>query len=164
MAKRVITVFEILIFVTLFSMFASFVITTTTNDAIIDNTEEFVELVRYKGCITDQMYYDFIDSFSTPVDVSISVERQPVLATPDTMPTLEWTKDVVLAFDTDADGDGVRDGMYKMNAGDEIEVIVRKPSGSYYDSIISRLSGNAYSVDKPVVAVKGGMILNTQWD
>ena len=55
MGRRIVTVFEVLLIMTLFSMFAALVITTSDNDNIVENTESFVELVRYKGCITDEM-------------------------------------------------------------------------------------------------------------
>ena len=156
MASRIVTVFEILIVATLFSLFAALGITTTTNDKIIENTESFVELVRYKGCITQDWYYDFIDSFDSPVDVRIEVTRTPELATADTGTTLQFTQDVIDAIDGP-------DHIYKMNVGDEINVTVRKPSGNYYDNIVGVFTGQRAKGGNPAIAIKGGMILNTQY-
>ncbi len=156
MAKKIVTVFELLIFTTLFSLFAALVLTTETNDAIIENTEEFVDTVRYKGCITKNMYYEFLDQFKTPVSIDFSVTRYPVSVTGSGLPSLNFTNDILQAFDTP-------DGMYKMNPGDEITVTVRKPSGNYYDAIAGRIAGNTTLHDNHVIAVKGGMILNAQY-
>ena len=157
MGSRIITIFEILIITTLFSMFSALGITTSTNDQIIENTEEFVELVRYKGCITQDWYHSFISGFDSPVDVRITVKRMPELATPDSLPTIEFTQDIVDAIDKP-------EGVYKMTPGDEIEVVVRKPSGSFYDNVMSTLSGGKAGSTDPAVAIKGGMILNSQYD
>ena len=74
-----------------------------------------------------------------------------------------WIGDIVDAFDVDANGDGVRDGMFKFNVGDEIEVVVRKPAGNYFDELVTSISGGRGAREDLIVAVKGGMILNTQY-
>ena len=157
MGRGFITVLEFLVVISLFSMFVGLIITTNTNDAIISHTEEFAELVRYKGCITEEMYYDVVEGFDAPVDVRFEAVRKPVLANPDSGDTLEFTKDVLSAIESG-------DGIYRMNIGDEIQVIVRKPSGNYFDYIVGTLSGKGMKDENPVVAIKGGMILNTQYD
>ncbi len=161
MARKITTIFEMLIFATLFSLFAALVLTTETNDAIIESTEEFVDTVRYKGCITENMYYEFLNKFRVPVSISFSISHYST--TGNTLPTLNFTNDVFAAFEADADADGKPDRIYKMNPGDEITVTVRKPSGNYYDSIASRIAGNTSLHDNPVIAARGGMILNAQY-
>lgn len=156
--KRIVTLFEILIVTTLFAMFAGIVITSHTNDAIISHTEEFVEMVRYKGCITKNTYDDFLKGFDTPVEVNIQVTRKPQLSTPGALNTVEMTQDVVNTMAADANG------LYRMNVGDEIQVIVRKPSGNLYNTLIGSITGQYAAGDKPAIAIKGGMILNTQYD
>ena len=162
LGRQITTMMEILIMITLFAMFSTLAITMNVNSAIIDNTEDFVELVRYKGVITESMYYEFINGFQTPVSATIIVKKKPILAANSDIETIYWTNDVITAFGADENGDGKRDGLFKMNPGDEIEVIVRKPSGNYYDTVISSLTGGG-SVYDPVIAVKGGMILNKQY-
>lgn len=160
LGKRITFIFSLLIGMILFALFGTLVATTNTNDAIIEHTEEFVELVRYKGCISEKAYYDFLKGFDVPVEVRITATRKP--GPGETGNSLEFTQDIINAFSTDMDGDGKADGLYRMNPGDEISVVVRKPSGNLFDSLNRLLSGQDAGVIDPVVAVKGGMILNTQ--
>lgn len=162
MGKRIVTIFEILITVSLFSMFAALIITTNTNDTIIEATEEFVELVRYKGCITDNMYADFLGEMPTPVDVHFVVTRQETLNEGD---TLEFTGDVLQALENTSTDlkNGVLANTYTMNVGDEIQVTVRKISSNFFDDIVGSMTGSVSPATKPAVAIKGGMILNTQY-
>jgi hypothetical protein len=162
MGRRIVTVLEILIVVTLFSMFGGLIITSATNDAIIEHTEDFVETVRYKGCITDDMYYEFIDGFNSVVDVSFIVTKKATVSvegSDDVVDTIELTNNVVSTFQNS----NAAARIYKMNVGDEIEVIVRKPSGNYYDRIMGSLTGQMNAGENPIIARKGGMILNTQY-
>lgn len=154
MGRRIVGVLELLIIVTLFSLFAALVITTNSNDRIIEQTEEFVELVRYKGCITSETYNEFLNGFNTPVDVSISVTRKPNVTASVAVETMQFDGDIAEAL--------AADNIYRMNVGDEIQVVVRKASASYYDSIVSMLTGSGRS-NNPAIAIKGGMILNTQY-
>lgn len=165
MGKRIVTVLELLIAVTLFAMFAALIVTTSTNDDIIEKTENFVELVRYKGCITDDMYDEFLDSFNVPVDISFEVTRQPsVLDANDALADgggiLEFTGDVINAIEDDH---RIPANTYTMDVGDQIEVVVRKASPNFYDGIVGMLTGAGASSDRPAIAIKGGMILNTQY-
>lgn len=162
MGKRILTVFEIAIAVILFTLFSAMVITTNTNDAIIENTEEFVELVRYKGCITDEMYSEFLQKFNVPVNVKINVTRHDTITGAE---TLQFTGDVLQAIHstTNDPGNGIVANTYTMRVGDEIEVIVRKSAGGFYDSIVGILNHKGATEESPVIATKGGMILNTQY-
>lgn len=157
MGKRIATLFELLIALTLFALFAGMVITTHSNNAIISHTEEFVEMTRYKGCITEETYKAFLDSFDSVVDVRIQVDRKDVLGGPDALDSTEFTQDVVNTIASDPDG------IYRMKVGDEITVIVRRPAGNLYDTIIGSLSGMKAQGGSPVIAIKGGMILNEQY-
>lgn len=162
MGRRIVTVFEVLLIMTLFSMFAALVITTTDNDNIVENTESFVELVRYKGCITDEMYSDFIGGFRSPVDVSIVVTKKGQLNEGD---TIQFTGDVVDALENERTNvaAGIIAGTYTMKVGDEIQVIVRKTTSTYFDNLMGFITGTGPASSSPAVAIKGGMILNTQY-
>ena len=158
MARRIITVFEILILTTLFVFFAAFVITTNQNTAIIENTENFVELVRYKGCITEEMYTDFLNGFNTPVSVEISVEKQP--STDEDVPAeYEFTEEILQDVQRDKPNN-----IYRMETGDVIRIVVRKPSATLYDAVVGKLTGSYGYGDSPTITQKGGMILNEQYD
>lgn len=159
MGRRLITILEILLFTTLFALFAGMVITTHSNDAIVEHTEEFVELVRYKGCITKQMYDDFLDGFSTPVEVRMTVTKENALTGAGSdLESMVFTQDIVNRIVSDPND------LYPMYVGDEIEVVVRRPGRSMYSTILGSLGGGgAKGETNPVVAVKGGMILNEQW-
>lgn len=115
-------------------------------------------MVRYKGFITKNTYDDFLKGFDTPVEVNIQVTRKPQLSTPGALDTVQMTQDVVNTMAADANG------LYRMNVGDEIQVIVRKPSGNLYNTLIGSITGQYAAGDKPAIAIKGGMILNTQYD
>lgn len=160
MGKRIVAVFEILLLTTLFAFFATFVITTNQNTAITEHTENFVELVRYKGCITQSMYYDFLNGFTTPVDISFAVERQAFLSGTNDATSFEFTKDVIEAIESDDPAIG---HIYKMQAGDNIQVTVRKPAGMVYNHVVGAASGNYTGSENPVIAAKGGMVLNEQY-
>lgn len=160
MGRRVVAVFEILLLTTIFVFFTAFVITSNQNVAITEHTEAFVELVRYKGCITQTMYNDFLNGFNTPIDVSITVERQSFLAGDGQAMSYEFTKDVVEALEDDS---AEIDHTYRMQAGDNIQVAVRKPAGTLYDAVASMAVGHGSSSTNPVITIKGGMILNEQY-
>ena len=157
MGKRIVALFEILITVTLFAMFSGIVITTRSNEAIVDHTEEFVELVRYKGCITQQMYNDFLNGFDSVVDVKIAATRKDPLGSPSDPKTIQFTKDIVGTIESTADH------VYPLYVGDEFDVVVRRPARSMYSTIVGSLSGQYARDDCPVIAIKGGMILNEQY-
>lgn len=157
MGRRIQYILEILIFLTLFSMFSSFTITTYQTDDIIDVTEEFTELVRYKGCITEDMYFEYLEQYPTPVSLTFVIEKGKVLQTSQYLSAYEFTGDVMEAISTD--------GIYKMEVGDSIQVIVRKQGRSYFDALMGAVTKTSErnSVN-PIVAVKGGLILNEQYD
>lgn len=158
MGKKVLIIFEVLIAMTLFAMYSSLMLTEDSNDEIINTTEEFVETVRYKGCITDDMYYEFLNEFNSPVDIRFIVTRKGVID--DTTDSMEFTHDVINAINS---GSSPSECVYKMNVGDEIQVIVRKPSGTSYNTLIGSITGQGSGYTNPVIALKGGMILNTQY-
>ncbi len=162
MGKKILTAFEILIAVTLFAMFSAMVITTSTNDVIIENTEQFVETVRYKGCITEQMYNEFLDGFDTPVNVHITVTKKDAITGNE---SLQFTNDIIEAVHSTANdpANGIVAHTYTMRVGDEIEVCVRKNSATFYDSIVGIFTHQGQIKDNPMIAIKGGMILNTQY-
>ena len=153
-------ILEILIFLTLFSIFSSFTITTYQTDEIIDVTEEFTELIRYKGCITEDMYYEYLEKYPTPISMTFVIEKGKVLQTSSYLSSYEFTGDVLSHFNPD-DGDGI----YKMEVGDSIQVIVRKQGRSYFDALMGSVTklSQQNSVN-PIVAVKGGLILNEQYE
>lgn len=158
MARRIVTVFEILILTTLFVFFTAFVITTNQNTAIIESTENFVELVRYKGCLTEEMYTNFLNEFNTPVSVEIFVEKQSSTNADDPV-EYEFTKEILQDIQRDKPND-----IYRMKTGDVIQIIVRKPSATLYDTVVGKLTGSYGHGSNPVVTQKGGMILNEQYD
>lgn len=162
MGRRIVAVFELLLMVSLFALFAALIITTNTNDAIIESTESFVELVRYKGCITEDMYNDFLGEFSTPVDIKFIVTRHNEI---DDIDTLQFTGDVLEAIENPDDdvANGILAHTYTMNVGDELQVVVRKMSSNFFDSMVGMLTGQGASSETPAIAIKGGMILNTQY-
>ena len=92
MGRKIQFVFEILIFLTLFSLFSSFTITTYQTDKIIDVTEEFTELIRYKGCITEDMYFEYLEKYPTPVSISFIIEKEKALKTSSYLPDYEFTQ------------------------------------------------------------------------
>ena len=162
MGRRIVAVFELLLMVSLFALFAALIITTNTNDAIIESTESFVELVRYKGCITEDMYNDFLGEFSTPVDIKFVGTRHNEI---DDIDTLQFTGDVLEAIENPDDdaANGILAHTYTMNVGDELQVVVRKMSSNFFDSMVGMLTGQGASSETPAIAIKGGMILNTQY-
>ena len=121
MVKRLLFLFEALILLTLFIFFGSLAATTLQNDRIIDETENFVEVARYKGCITKSMYEGFLVSLPTVVDVNFEVIKVPELVSSEEIKDLDFTHEVIEAVYGAS-------GMYTMETGDMLSVIVRKAS------------------------------------
>ena len=161
MGRRIQYILEILIFLTLFSIFSSFTITTYQTDEIIDVTEEFTELIRYKGCITEDMYYEYLEKYPTPVSITFVIEKKKVLQTSEYLAEYAFTGDVMDALSSEDEEDRI----YKMEVGDSIQVIVRKQGRSYFDALMGSVTklSQQNSVN-PIVAVKGGLILNEQYE
>lgn len=155
MGKRLLFFFEVVILLTLFVFFSSLAATTIQNDRIVDITENFAEVVRYKGCITRTMYDDLLASYPTPVEVNFEVTKAPALVTNDDIKSLEFTAEVI-------DGVYGAENIYKMNTGDSIQIVVRKAGPTWFDTMVSALTGEG-TTDHPIIAIKGGMILNEQY-
>lgn len=155
MGRRLLFFFEVVILLTLFVFFASLAATTLQNDRIIDITENFAETVRYKGCITRTMYDDLLKDYPTPVEVNFEVTKAPVLVSNDDAKSLRFTSEVI-------DGIYGSENIYKMNTGDSIRIIVRKAGPTWFDTMVSAMTGEG-ATDHPIIAIKGGMILNEQY-
>ena len=155
MGRRLLFFFEVLILLTLFVFFSSLAVTTMENDRIVDITENFTETVRYKGCITRTMYDDLLAEFPTPVEVNFEVTKAPAIVSDSVPESLQFTAEVI-------DGVYGPENIYKLNTGDSIEVIVRKAGPTWFDTMVNAMSGDG-TTDHPIIAIKGGMILNEQW-
>lgn len=154
-AKQLLTIMEFLLFLTLFSFIGAFVTTTNENDRIVDATEEFTELVRYKGCVTKQMYEDFRNHISTPVKVNFIIDKAKVMEEDNAPLSQDFTADVLEALDAS--------GIYTMSAGDQIRVVVRKLTPTTFDHVSGIYSGQVRGGAMPIIAIKGGLILNEQY-
>lgn len=154
-AKQLLTIFEFILILTVFALIGSFEITVQENDRIVDATEQFTELVRYKGCITKQMYEDFREQISTPIKVNFIVEKGKTLKQSDELLNANFTEDVLEHLDAS--------GLYAMSAGDEIKVVVRKLSPTSFDRTVGMLTGQMRGGANPVIAIKGGLVLNEQY-
>lgn len=152
--KRLLYIFEILILVTLFAFFSSFVVTTNQNDAIVDETEQFSEMVRYKGCITEKMYTDFLKKMPTPVKIGFQVTKGKVLETNNSPISKTFTNEIFESIEAI--------GYYPMRVGDEIQVTVRKTSPTYFDKMVELMTRKG-AYQTPIIAIKGGLILNEQY-
>ena len=97
--RRLLYIMEIILLMTLFAFFTSFVITTNQNDTIVDATEEFSELIRYKGAITESMYDNFLDEMPTPVKVSFVVDKGSILELDDQPLDQNYSQEVLEALD-----------------------------------------------------------------
>lgn len=187
MGRRFQYIFEVIILLTLFSLFSSFTITTYQTDQIVEITEEFVELIRYKGCITQDMYMEYLEKYPCPVSLSFTVEKAKALNTSQYMSGYRFTNDVVTAITNNSYGkeeiengdtpsaeqqyylesnpEQIYKNMYVFDVGDSVQVIVRKQGRSYFDSLISSVSHMSTRSDPtPIVAMKGGLILNAQYE
>lgn len=156
MGRRVLFIFETLIMLTLFLLFGSLAATTLQNDAIRDTTESFAEVVRYKGCVTRSMYDDLLASFPTAVEVNFEVTKKPALVTSEDIKNMEFTNEVIAGVYGST-------GIYTMQTGDMFSVIVHKASPTWFDTVVGAMTGGG-TTQSPVIAVKGGMILNEQYD
>lgn len=156
MGKRLLFFIEMLCLITMFAFFSSFVITTQQNDKITDATENFVELVRYKGCVTQQMYSEFLAKMPVPVKVSFIIDQGKTLEVDGAPADRRFTTDVFAAIEDI--------GYYPMRIGDEVQVIVRKAGPSYFDMMVGVISGQHSGGESPIIAAKGGLVLNVQYD
>ena len=140
MVKRLLFLFEALILLTLFIFFGSLAATTLQNDRIIDETENFVEVARYKGCITKSIYEDFLVSLPTVVDVNFEVSKAPELVTSEDIKDIDFTHEVI-------------EDVYGASC---------MASPTVLDTMIGAMTGEG-TTEYPLSAVKGGMILNEQY-
>lgn len=146
---------EIILLLTLFAFFTSFVITTSQNDTIVDATEEFSELIRYKGAVTETMYNDFLDKMPTPVRINFVIDKGSVLELEDQPLNQNYSQEVLQALDST--------GYYPMEVGDQVKVIVRKTSPTMFDMVTELLTGQHSGDQQPIIAIKGGLVLNEQY-
>lgn len=153
--KRLLYIMEIVLLMTLFAFFTSFVITTNQNDTIVDATEEFSELIRYKGAITESMYDNFLDEIPTTVKVSFVIDKSSILELADQPLDQDYSQEVLEALDSI--------GYYTMKVGDQVKVIVRKTSPTLFDKVTEILTGQSSGDPQPIIAVKGGLVLNEQY-
>lgn len=153
--RRLLYIMEIILLMTLFAFFTSFVITTNQNDTIVDATEEFSELIRYKGAITESMYDNFLDEMPTPVKVSFVVDKGSILELDDQPLDQDYSQEVLEALDSI--------GYYTMKVGDQVKVIVRKTSPTLFDKVTELLTGQSSGDQQPIIAIKGGLVLNEQY-
>lgn len=153
--RRLLYIMEIILLLTLFAFFTSFVITTNQNDTIVDATEEFSELIRYKGAITENMYEEFLDKMPTPVKVSFVVDKGTTLELDDQPLNQNYSQEVLQALDSA--------GYYPMEVGDQVKVIVRKTSPTLFDMVTELLTGQRSGDQQPIIAIKGGLVLNEQY-
>lgn len=154
MGGRILTIFQIKVSVIIFLLISSIIITDVQSTRMKEYTESFAETVRHKGYITKEMYEDYLKSVSlTTIKISlIHDKRSPFLK--DDVLNLRFTRDIVEEI--------YRNGIYKLKVGDDFEVILRKATPKYFDTIIGILTQKIPSRYK-VIAAKGGMILNEQY-
>ena len=155
MGKRLLFLMETLILFTCIVFFGSLTATTYQNDRVRDVTENFAEMVRYKGCITRSMYEDLLKNIPTTVQVNFEVEKHHDLVASDQPMNLRFTKDVIDEIYSSTQ-------IYPLDVGDEFTVTVRKASPTLFDAMVSTLTGEG-SKDYPLIAVKGGLVLNEQY-
>lgn len=119
-------------------------------------------LILSLHAITEQMYNEFLDGFDTPVNVHITVTKKDAITGNE---SLQFTNDIIEAVHSTANdpANGIVAHTYTMRVGDEIEVCVRKNSATFYDSIVGIFTHQGQIKDNPMIAIKGGMILNTQY-
>ena len=101
------------------------------------------------------MYEGFLVSLPTVVDVNFEVIKVPELVSSEEIKDLDFTHEVI-------EGVYGASGMYTMETGDMLSVIVRKASPTWLDTMIGAMTGEGTS-EYPLIAVKGGMILNEQY-
>ena len=140
MGKRLLFLMETLILFSCITIFGALTATTYQNDRIRDVTEDFAETVRYKGCITRSMYEELLKGIPTTVQVNFEIEKHHDLVAVDQPHNMRFTKDVT----------------------DEFTVTVRKVSPTMLDALVGSLTGEG-TTEYPLIAVKGGMILNEQY-
>ena len=153
--RRLLYLVEVILLLTLFAFFTSFVITTNQNDLIVDATEEFSEMIRYKGTITKNMYEEFLEKMPTAVKVGFVVDKGKVLQKDDDPLSVNFSQEVWTALDNT--------GYYTLKVGDQIKIIVRKTSPTLFDKVSEMLTGQGSGMQQPVIAVKGGLVLNEQY-
>lgn len=156
MGKRLLFLMETLILLTCIIIFGALAATTYQNDRIRDIAENFAEVVRYKGCITKTMYDDLLAELPTAVKVSFNIEKHHDLVVNDAPLNLRLTKDVI---------DQIYDNsshLYPLETGDTFTIIIRKASPTLLDSMVSSMTGEG-AEEYPLIAVKGGLVLNEQY-
>lgn len=155
MGKRLLFLMETLILFSCITIFGALTATTYQNDRIRDVTEDFAETVRYKGCITRSMYEELLKGIPTTVQVNFEIEKHHDLVAVDQPYNMRFTKDVTdMLYDTTQ--------LYPLEVGDEFTVTVRKVSPTMLDALVGSLTGEG-TTEYPLIAVKGGMILNEQY-
>lgn len=155
MGRRLLFLMETLILFTCIVFFGSLTATTYQNDRIRDIAENFSEMVRYKGCITRTMYEDLLKNVPTAVEVDFEIEKKHALVAANQPLNLRFTKDV-----TDALYDASQ--IYPLEVGDEFTITIRKASPTLFDAVVSSVNGNG-TKEHPLIAVKGGLVLNEQY-
>lgn len=155
--KRLLYILEVTLLLTLFAFFTSFVVTTSQNDQIVDATEEFAEFIRYKGVITEKTYDDFLTKIPTAVKVSFVIDKGHRLTLDDQPLDEVFTQEVFAALDDESKG------YYPLQVGDSIKVIVRKTSPTLFDKTTELLTGQSSGELSPIIAIKGGLVLNEQY-
>lgn len=155
MGSRILTIIEINIYVCIFLLIIAVIVTDTQTSAMKDSTRDFVETIRYKGYITQEMYEDYLRSLSfTTVKIELVHSIAGEFSNNNVL-DLRFTKDIIDEIYTN--------GLYKLNEGDDIRIILQKASPTYFQAITSIFTGKQ-PIGYTLITVNGGMVLNEQYN
>lgn len=154
MAKKILLLFSFFSFFIGFSLISSFYVTSNNISLMKEQNRDFVETIRYKGFVTDKMYYSYLKKFNIPVSVSFEHRKNKDV-------TVE--KDVIDAVFTKEILDEIsKNKIYKFNKNDEIVIRVRKRGITFFEANIKALTGLGFNKDR-IISKEGGVILNEQY-
>ena len=188
MGNKIVTLVTSFVTLIIFVLLVAFISTDSQIDESQRLVKEFTETVQYKGCITYDQYTDLVNQIPFK---NIKIQLTHIVSDEEKAPGVYdmrfssqiLTGDGAGATDNrgfklgiDKDGNATYTGyllntnygadndkgIYKMNVGDQIKVDLVVMDGTFFNTLVSAITGADNSAMK-MIASSSGAVLNTRY-
>lgn len=187
MGNKIVTIVTAFITLMVFVLLVAFISTDSQIKESQRLVQEFTETTQYKGCITYDQYTDLINKIPFS---NVKVQLTHIINNEDIDPgvyDMRFNTQILTGVGVDStinrgfklgiDKDGNTtytgyllntqstndNGIYKMNVGDQIKVDLIVMDGTFFNAIVSAITGADNSAMKSI-ASSSGVILNTRYE
>lgn len=188
MGNKIVTIVTAFITLMVFVLLVAFISTDSQIKESQRLVQEFTETTQYKGCITYDQYTDLINKIPFS---NIKVQLTHIINNEDVDPgvyDMRFNTQILTGVGVDkVDNQGFKlgidkdgkttytgyllnthssegnNGIYKMNVGDQIKVDLIVMDGTFFNALVSAITGADNSAMKNI-ASSSGVILNTRYE